>query len=422
MKLIEKMKCFYLKKMDNGGFTLVELIVVIAILAILAGVAVPAYSGYVEKANKQADMQLVSDVEQALSIQYYQNGGQEIGYVVLGTKPSANSFGEEAMIAMFGDNWKDMVELKYDGWKINTKALNAALNSTNPAAVGNNTYLNNSNVTELLDNVQTVTAAASGLLGTVAKTPTDYINSLNAALGTDYMDKAVSAGIMKKGEDGKYSFNNAPESGNMNVSGDLQAQLSNLMVFSVANELQNASAEEIFSMAVDGDNPDDKYSTAAVMAAQYAVYKAVAFDAGLEDEFSIMNEALSKATNLNEAQDALAGFQSSAEVAGDAVYKYCTTEADEYNPIFLNDASALSSIMQGVDAVSPDYTSGDVLKNSSLYTSGAVVNDLNTYISATELAARLSQDELKVLKEMNVTDGIIVVISGKGETIISPAT
>ena len=38
----------------NGGFTLVELIVVIAILAILAGVAIPAYSGYIEKAKDAA--------------------------------------------------------------------------------------------------------------------------------------------------------------------------------------------------------------------------------------------------------------------------------------------------------------------------------------------------------------------------------
>ena len=38
----------------NGGFTLVELIVVIAILAILAGIAVPAYTGYIDKANDTA--------------------------------------------------------------------------------------------------------------------------------------------------------------------------------------------------------------------------------------------------------------------------------------------------------------------------------------------------------------------------------
>ena len=44
---------------SNGGFTLVELIVVIAVLAILAGIAVPAYGTYIEKAK--AAQQIVND-------------------------------------------------------------------------------------------------------------------------------------------------------------------------------------------------------------------------------------------------------------------------------------------------------------------------------------------------------------------------
>ena len=49
----------------NGGFTLVELIVVIAILAILAGVAVPAYSGYIAKANDSAVLSELSAIQTA---------------------------------------------------------------------------------------------------------------------------------------------------------------------------------------------------------------------------------------------------------------------------------------------------------------------------------------------------------------------
>jgi len=50
----------------NGGFTLVELIVVIAILAILAGVAIPVYSGYIAKAEEAADLAKLDAIKTAV--------------------------------------------------------------------------------------------------------------------------------------------------------------------------------------------------------------------------------------------------------------------------------------------------------------------------------------------------------------------
>ena len=84
----------------NGGFTLVELIVVIAILAILAAVAVPAYSGYITKANDTAvlaDMEAIKTAAMAANAKAGQIGKVVINaagdtVTVYGVKVAAKDF------------------------------------------------------------------------------------------------------------------------------------------------------------------------------------------------------------------------------------------------------------------------------------------------------------------------------------------
>ncbi len=55
-----------MKKMNNKGFSLVELIIVIAIMAILVAVLAPTYLKFVERSRKSTDCQNVAEIVTAI--------------------------------------------------------------------------------------------------------------------------------------------------------------------------------------------------------------------------------------------------------------------------------------------------------------------------------------------------------------------
>lgn len=59
-----------MKKMNQQGFTLIELMIVIAIIGILASIALPAYQTYMKKAKFSEVVLAVSDAKTAVELCY----------------------------------------------------------------------------------------------------------------------------------------------------------------------------------------------------------------------------------------------------------------------------------------------------------------------------------------------------------------
>ena len=74
-----------MKKANNKGFTLVELVIVVAILGVLSAITIYAYVSFVEKARLRADEVHAQNIKNALSIYIYESNDTNVSRLLLGT-------------------------------------------------------------------------------------------------------------------------------------------------------------------------------------------------------------------------------------------------------------------------------------------------------------------------------------------------
>ena len=78
-----------MKKANNNGFTLVELVIVVAILGVLSAITIYAYVSFVEKARLRADEVHAQNIKNALSIYIYESNDTNVSRLLaVGTGPT----------------------------------------------------------------------------------------------------------------------------------------------------------------------------------------------------------------------------------------------------------------------------------------------------------------------------------------------
>ena len=358
---------------NNAGFSLVELIVVIAIMAILATVAVIGVSVYIPKAQKAADEQLISDVIDALTLQYYQNEGVGGGFViltregvVLDASQKADEFGAAAMEAAFGVEWAQQAVLQYE-WNSNLSGSSVTTIEAN----------------KILETATSLTGIAAAVVG--GNTPENATNIIYAITNNN----AELRDELKKYEsDPNYS-----------------TIASNLLVKHLSGEIGDAELTEDGELASELSGPSNITMTYAMLYSMSnsessysnaAKEKLKLFDEAMEEIAEKEKENSTETSVMTDLYAALEGVLSDDMVNdndgnnpvpfGEAYEDYIATNG-------VSDINGIIDAMGFVNSSAQEYSDTESLSNSNLFSSDALVDKLTDYQNANKYGVVIRIDE-----------------------------
>ncbi len=121
-----------MKKMNNKGFSLVELIIVIAIMAILVGVLAPQYLKYVEKSRRSADLDTLDAVYTACTTAASDSD--------VADAPSANTSYTALPTNSWGNEVKDTVGSDISSLKFKSKSAGQTTGCTVEFSAASNIF------------------------------------------------------------------------------------------------------------------------------------------------------------------------------------------------------------------------------------------------------------------------------------------
>lgn len=105
-----------MKKMNNKGFSLVELIIVIAIMAILAGAIAPALIKYIDKSRRSSDVNNAQSIATAVSSALAKEDAYDAAVALIGTDVAVSTLStssSDAFVKEVADNLSPIPTVKY---------------------------------------------------------------------------------------------------------------------------------------------------------------------------------------------------------------------------------------------------------------------------------------------------------------------